>query len=174
MSAMPDQLSVERHRDLTGRRSHPWVKRAVIAACAGFLAVALAGAIGQPDRAAEAAGAAARLRVTGPAVLRGGLMWRVRIELRARTAIKLPRLVLGPGFIDGMQLNSVEPSPQSEAGRDGRIVLSYDALKPGERLVVWIQLQVDPTTVGRQDASIELDDGARPLARLARTIRVLP
>jgi hypothetical protein len=37
-----------------------------------------------------------------------------------------------------------------------------------------MQFQVNPTTVGDQDTSVELDDAERPLARIAHTITVLP
>jgi hypothetical protein len=82
--------------------------------------------------------------------------------------------VLGSGFVEGMQLNTVEPSPVSEAGRGPRVVLSYAALRPGDELVVYLQLQVNPTTVGEQDTSVELDDQAAPVARIAQTTTVLP
>ena len=53
-------------------------------------------------------------------------------------------------------------------------MLSYGALEPGDVLRVWLQFQVEPTTVGTRDYSVELDDEDRPLVRIPRTIRVLP
>lgn len=174
MAPLPDQLTAARHRDLDGRDKQVLARRIFVVACTALIAAALLGAIGQPDQLGVAATPAATLRVIGPGTLRGGLLWRDRIEIRARRAIALPRLVLGAGYVDGMQLNSVEPQAQSEAGRDGRIVLSYAALDAGKRLVVRLQAQVDPTTLGREDLGVELDDRARPLARLTRTVTVLP
>ncbi len=94
MSELPDQLTVERHRDLAGRGRHPWVRRVAITLCSGMIVAALLGAIGQSDRAASARGPTAQLTVTAPEVLRGGLLWRARIDVRALEAIELPRLVL--------------------------------------------------------------------------------
>ena len=54
----------------------------------------------------------------------------------AAAAAPFPRLVLDEGWLDGLQINTIEPSPQSEASRDGRLVLSYPALKAGDRLLV--------------------------------------
>ena len=133
-----------------------------------------AGALGQPTVPRAAARPRAQLALDAPEVLRGGLMWRARITIRARDAIDHPRLVLGRGYVNGMQLNTIEPSPASEAGRGPRLVLSYDKLARGDTLVVYLQFQVDPTTVGRQDATVELDDETLPLARIAHEIRVLP
>jgi hypothetical protein len=53
-------------------------------------------------------------------------------------------------------------------------VFSYDKLRRGDELVVYLQFQTDPTTSGRQDATVALDDATRPLARVGHTITVLP
>jgi hypothetical protein len=73
-----------------------------------------------------------------------------------------------------MQLTSVEPAPVGEASRDGRVVLSYDALKQGDLLRVWFQFEVNPTNVGSRSYAVELDDAERPVARLSPSITVLP
>jgi hypothetical protein len=73
-----------------------------------------------------------------------------------------------------MQFNTLEPSPTSEASRGPRVVLSYPELKAGDELVVYVQLQVNPTTVGDQDMSVELDDATESIALVAHTTTVLP
>ncbi|HVW19505.1 MAG TPA: hypothetical protein VHB30_14780, partial [Solirubrobacteraceae bacterium] len=117
---------------------------------------------------------AARLTVRAPDVVRGGLLFQGRIEVRARRAIEHPRLVLDQGWLDGLQVNTIEPSPVSEASRDGRLVLSYDRLDAGDALVVFLQFQLDPTSVGRTSNAVELDDGTHRIAVVHRTLRRLP
>jgi hypothetical protein len=175
MTALDESLDLERMRDLEGRHSHPRIRRALLAVLGVPVVLALTGAIGQPTRNLTATGAGAHLRVEVPDVLRGGLMWRTRIVVRATTrTIRYPRLILGPGFAHGMQVNTIEPSPDSEASRGPRIVLSYAELKPDDELVVYVQLQVNPTTIGDQDTTVEIDDETEPLARIAHTTTVLP
>ena len=62
----------------------------------------------------------------------------------------------------------------SEASRDGRVVLSYDSLERGERLVAWMQFQVNPADAGHRSYDLELDDGDTAIARVERAITVLP
>lgn len=163
-----------RLRDLRGRRTHPWVRRAVLALLGVVVMLAVAGAFGQPTRTLADRGAGADLRVDVPDVLRGGLLWRARIAVRATRTIEHPRLILGHGFFEGMQVNTIEPAPASEANRGRQVVLSYDALKAGDELVVYLQLQVNPTTVGDQDTSVQLDDETDRLARIPHVTSVLP
>jgi hypothetical protein len=174
VSELDKRLDLERMRDLRGRYRHPWIRRALLTAILAGVIVAATGAIGQPTKTVVADGTGARLEVKLPSVLRGGLMWRTRISVRTDLDIKLPRLILGPGFAEGMQLNTLEPSPESEASRGPRIVLSYPELKAGDELVVYLQLQVNPTTVGKQDMSVALDDETEVVARAAHTTTVLP
>ena len=174
MSELDKRIDLERMRDLRGRYRHPWIRRGLLAAMFAGVAIAATGAIGQPTKTVVAGGSGARLEVQLPAVLRGGLMWRTRIAIRTELDIKHPRVILGPGFVEGMQLNTIEPGPDSEAGRGPRVVLSYPELQAGDELVVYLQLQVNPTTVGAQDTSVELDDETELVARVAHTTRVLP
>jgi hypothetical protein len=174
VSGLDERLDLERMRDLRGRHRHPWIRRSLLALLFVGVALAATGAIGQPTKTVVADGAGARLEVRLPGALRGGLLWRARISVRTDLDIKHPRLILGPGFVEGMQLNTLEPSPASEAARGPRVVLSYPELAAGEELVVYLQLQVNPTTVGDQDMGVELDDETEVVARVAHTTRVLP
>jgi hypothetical protein len=71
-----------------------------------------------------------------------------------------------------MQINTIEPAATQETSRNGRLVLEYDALQPGDRLTVWIQFEVNPTAGGRRDQSLRLLDGSRLIARTDRTLTV--
>src|SRR4051812_6149571 len=106
-----------------------WVRRAVLALLAIFAAAALLNRVGQRPAQTTTRAAAATLRLSAPARVRGGLFFQSRIDVRALQAIDHPRIVLDPGWVEGMQVNSIEPAPVGETSRDGRVVLSYDALK---------------------------------------------
>jgi hypothetical protein len=167
-------LDVRRHRDLEGRAAQPWVRRAVLTLFALFVAAALLGFLGQRSATHLTAGDAARLRVVTPSTLRGGLLWPARIEITATRDIAYPRLVLAPGWVRGMQLNTLEPAAQGETTRGDDLVLSYDKLSTGDKLVIYVQAQVNPTTLGKQDLSVTLDDRTTQLASLPRQVTVLP
>ena len=151
-----------------------WARRAVMGVFAAISLLALWGFIGQ--RASESVAEAndVTMTVSGPSTVRGGLYFQATVEITTRAAIESPRLVLDEGWFEGMQVNSIEPAAESEVGRDGRVVLTYPALEPGDRLKIWLQFQVDPTSPGRRSHAIELDDETRPLARVDREITVLP
>jgi hypothetical protein len=106
--------------------------------------------------------------------VRGGLFFQSRIEIRALRALEHPRLVLDEGWVEGMQVNSIEPAPVGEANRDGRVVLSYDRVDAGERLVVRLQFEVNPTNVGHRSYGLELDDAETRVAAIDRQITVFP
>jgi hypothetical protein len=170
----PDHLHVGRHRDLHGRGHQPWVRRVVISLFAALLVAALFNVFGQRSESARAAGSGANLEVRGPTKVRGGLLFQQRITVEATRDIEFPRIVLGTGFADGLQLNTLEPQPQSESSRDGKIVLSYDSLSRGDKLEIWIQYQANPTHVGDTDMSVEVDDRTTPLVTISRTLTTFP
>jgi hypothetical protein len=151
-----------------------WARRGFMALFAAFAALALLDVFGQRSTERAAASDVATLRLSSPSSVRGGLFFQSRVDVRALRTIEHPRLVLDDGWVEGMQVNSISPSAVGEAARDGRIVLSYNRLDAGERLVVWLQFQVNPTALGRRSYDVELDDETTPIVRINRGITVLP
>jgi hypothetical protein len=174
MEELPHGLRRDRHVELTGRRGEPWARRFVIALLVLVVAAALLGAVGQTQETLHAQVADATLTVKAPARVRGGLFFEGRIDIVARAPIGTPRIVLGEGWTEQMQLNTIEPSPASETSSDGKLELEYDPLHSGDHLTIWMQFEVNPTGAGRRDRSVALLDGDRPLASIPGEITVLP
>jgi len=151
-----------------------WARRATMVVFGVVVILALAGVFGQPGTTTKAAGPQATMALGAPSTVRGGLFFQARIDLRALRAIEHPRLVLGRGWVEGFQVNSIEPSAMSESSRDGLVVLSYDKLAAGDHMTIWAQFQVNPTQPGRRDFSVELDDAEQRVARVSHKITVMP
>ncbi|MCW2996340.1 MAG: hypothetical protein JWQ18_3835 [Conexibacter sp.] len=151
-----------------------WARRAAMTVLAVVVVVALLDVLGQRASRSSAAGPAAALSLRAPKVVRGGLLFESRVEITARRAIDHPRLVLADGWVEGMQVNSVSPDAEGTTSRGGDVVLSFPALRAGERRTIRMQFQVDPTNVGHRSYDLELDDAETALARIDRTLTILP
>ena len=171
---VPQGLSVERHRDLAGRAHQVWYRRALILVLVAIVALALANFFGQKPTTSRAQSAAASLELQAPERVRGGLMFQGRFTLLARQDLKTPKLILTPGWFEQMTVNGLEPQPSTQTTRNGDVVLTFDSLKAGQRLVFWTYFQVNPTNIGRRTQDVELDDGNTPLLRLDRTVTIFP
>ena len=167
-------LDLERHRDLKGREDHVWARRVTLMILGLISIFAVLNGFGQRASTATSTGAAAQLQVHSPERVRGGLLYQARITVKATQRIKRPRLVLDSGWFDGLTINTVQPDPSEHVNRNGRVGFLYDQLDPGKVLTVWIQYQVNPTTIGNQTQRVELDDGGTPLAQVERQLTVLP
>jgi hypothetical protein len=174
MTSVPDEIVLKRDRDLDGRRWHPVVRRALLGLIAVVLCLGLANVFGQRQSAVSTTGHDATLVVNAPSKVRGGLLYTVSFTVRARAALKNATLVLDPGWIDGMQINSTTPQPVNEASRGGSVVLELGHVPAGQIVKYWIELQVDPTTVGRRSQDVELDDGPTRILTQHRTLTVYP
>jgi hypothetical protein len=174
VGAYPDHLRRERHRDHQGRAYQPWMRRFVLTVFLALVVLGLLNVFGQRSETTRAASAAATLEVRGPTKVRGGLLYQERITVRALRAIQFPRLVLSQGWADGLQINTIEPQPQSESSRDGKLVFSYDRMQAGDKLELWIDYQVNPTHIGTTDTSVELDAQDVPLVHLDRSLTSFP
>jgi hypothetical protein len=169
------ELRLDRHRDLRGRRWEHRGRQIVTGVLVVFVLLAAANVFGQRPSSAEASRAAARLVVSTPAAVRGGLIFQTRIDIEARRSIAHPTLVLGGGWFDSMTLNSVQPGPAAQAARGDGVTLSYPALGAGGRMTVWLEWSANPTNLawGRPE-TVALADGDSPLVSLTRHMTVFP
>jgi hypothetical protein len=136
--------------------------------------LALLNVFGQWPSTATVAASAATLEVRSPNAVRGGLLYQSRFTVRARRDVKDATLVLGRGWLEGLTVNTIEPGPLSEASRDGRLSLELGHVPAGEKYVLYIQYQVNPTTVGSHTQTVALYDGDEPILTYEKTLRVFP
>jgi hypothetical protein len=160
--------------DDPGQRVGLIARRVFMTLFAVVVLLALWGVFGQRASSSTATGSGVTLSLEAPSTVRGGLFFQARIDITATKTVGKPRLVFDEGWLEGMQVNSIEPAAESESSRDGRLVLSYPSLGPGDRLRIYMQFEVNPTNVGRRSFGLELDDGAARIARIGRDITVLP
>jgi hypothetical protein len=173
VAELPDHLDLARHRDVS-MRAELVARRTVLGLIAGLAVAALLGLVGQSPRQTVAVGDAAELEVSAPARLRGGVFFQGRFTVDARAPVESPTLVLDPGWLENMHINTIEPAPIEEASRNGDLALTFSALEPGDRLVVYMQFQVNPTNVGRRSADVGLYDGETPITSVERTVMIFP
>ena len=174
MSPAPDKLTLSRHRDLKGRERRPVVRWVLLAAIGVFLLFGLGNAFGQRPTTDTASASGVELEVYSPSRLRSGLFFMSRFTIRATTEVEQATLVLDPGWLEGMTLNTLEPAPVAEANHDGKLALDLGRVRAGTEHVFFLHFQVNPTNVGRRSQDVELHDGATPLVHIDRTVTVYP
>ena len=174
MADAPEGIVLRRHRELAGREWHPWLRRGLLALLAVLALLALLDVFGQRPSNTRAAADAAALEIWAPRSVRGGLLFQARFTIEAHQALKEATLVLGRGWIDGLTVNTIEPGPVNEASRDGRLALELGHLPAGAKHVLFVDYQVNPTTVGNRKLTVELDDGDTQILTTQRTLTIYP
>lgn len=175
MADVPDYIVLKRHRDLEGLRKHSWPRHLILALIAAFSVLALVGIFGQRPSTSTASAAPARLELYAPSHLRGGLLFSARFRIDAARDVKDATLVLDSGWIEGMAVNTIEPSPLNEGSTDGRLTLELGHIPAGQSYVLWMQFQVNPTNLAwHRPAGVTLLDGSRTLLHIDRSVTVFP
>jgi hypothetical protein len=160
--------------ELKGRGHHTLYRRIGLAVLGLVVVAALLGIFGQQTTSTVAAGSKAVLTVETPAHLRGGLLFQTRFEINATQPLAHPKLLLSPGWLETMTLNTVVPAPSSESSSPAGLAMTFDPMTAGQTLIVWTEWQVDPTNVGRRSEDATLFDGPTPIATANRTLTVFP
>jgi hypothetical protein len=172
---MLDELTPSRHRDLVGRRWHVWIRRGLLLLVLAACLAGLANAFGQRPSETSTGTARARLDVTAPERVRGGLLYETRFTIHGLSELKDARLVLAKGWSEGLTINTIEPSPVGEASDDGRLSLDLGHVPRGGRHILYVQYQVNPTTVELgKSQDVELWDGDVHLLTQHRALTVFP
>jgi hypothetical protein len=172
---IPDTIVLKRHRDLEGRHKDVWFRRGLLTLVAVVPLLGLFNVFGQRPGKPTVATSAARLQLYAPSRVRGGLLYEARFHITARQEIKNAILVLDPGWAEGQQVNTIEPSPSGEASRDGQLELTLGHIPQGQTYLLFMQFQVNPTNVAwRRPANVELFDGNTHLLTLKHHLTVFP
>jgi hypothetical protein len=171
---VPHGLSLERHRDLKGRTHEIWYRRALFLVLVAIIVLALLNFFGQHPTTSRAESPAASLELQAPERVRGGLMFQGRFTLVAKQDLQTPKLVLSSGWFEQMTVNAFEPQPSTETTRDGKVVITFDSLSAGHKLVFWIYFQVNPTNIGHRSEDVEFDDGNTRLLHIHRKVTIFP
>lgn len=174
MAEVPDQLVLRRHRDLEGRRNRIHGRRLLLLLLAAFLVAGLLNIFGQRPGSTTIRASAASLELSAPSHLRGGLLYSAVFTVRARRTLQHAALVLSPGWATTEQINTIEPGPVGETSRNGQLTLLLGKIRGGSTHRLFMQFQVDPTSVGRRAADVSLYDGTSRLIHIDRTITVFP
>jgi hypothetical protein len=174
MAEIPEGIVLARNRDLKGPGFGIRWRRAVVGLVTLFVLLGLLNVFGQRPSTTHAATSAASLELYAPSRLRSGLLYEARFTIRAFRDLDHARLSLSPGWNEGMQLNTIEPSPVDETSEDGRLVFSLGKIPAGHLYRLFLQFQTNPTNVGRRPANVVLLDGSRPLIAVHRTVTIFP
>lgn len=174
MARAPDRLTLSHHRDLEGREKRPLVRWVLLAVVGIFLLFGLGNAFGQRPQTDTASAGGVELEVYSPSRLRSGLYFMTRFTITTARELENATLVLDPGWLEGMTLNTLEPAPVGEANRDGRLALELGRVRAGTKHVFFLHFQVNPTNIGRRSQNVELHDDTTPLLHLDRTVTVFP
>jgi hypothetical protein len=169
----PAFLTLSRNRDRTGRREVV-IRRVLLTLLCLVLVAGLLNVFGQRPATTQAGTAAASLKVYSPKRVRGGIYFEARFTIDAHDDIKNATLVLNPGWLEGMTINTIEPSPVAEASRDGKLVLTVGHVRAGTSYILFMQIQVNPTNLGHRSQDVALYDGDTLLTSIERTVTVFP
>jgi len=169
----PQFLTLKKNRDRT-ERLELFLRRAFFTVVFLIILAGLLNLFGQRPKNTFAASSAADLHVFAPTALRGGLYYEGRITIDAKQEIKKATIVLDSGWTEQMQINTIEPSPVGESSRDGKLALELGHIPAGQKHVLWMQFQVNPTNVGRRSQDVALYDDTTLLAQVDRTVTIFP
>ena len=172
--AAPDFLTLKRHRDLEGREHRPYVRWTLLSLLGVLCLLGLLNLFGQRPHTRTASAEGVQLEVYSPERLRSGLFFMSRFTIRAEREVEAATLLLDPGWLEGITLNTLVPSPVGEANRDGKIALDLGRVRAGTEHVFFLHFQVNPTEIGHRSQDVELLDGETPLLAIDRTVTIYP
>jgi hypothetical protein len=170
----PQFLTLKRNRDLEGMQGRPWVRWILVALLTAVVVMGALNVFGQQPESEVVDSDAARLELFSPDDLRSGLYFMSRFVIAAKEDLAEATLVLDPGWLEGVTLNTVEPSPVGEASRDGQIAFELGHIPAGDQYRFYLHFQVNPTEFGRRSHDVALYDGDTLLARIDRTTMIWP
>jgi hypothetical protein len=174
MAQAPQTLTLKTNRDRGNWWQSSWLRRVLFLVPCGLVVLAVLNVFGQRMVTDRASAPEAMLSVTAPTHARSGVIYAARFRVAAVREMKQATLVLDSGWADGYTVNGEAPQPLTQGSSEGRLVYGFGHVPAGHKLVFWLSLQVNPTTVGRHRQTIRLYDGEQLLATVRRSVFVFP
>ncbi len=174
MANVPYQIVLKRDRDLAGRGHEIWIRRALFLLLPLVALLGLLNLFGQRPVSITESGGGATLKLFAPPRVRSGVLYQARFHITARRDLKEATLVLGPGWLESMTVNTIEPSPVNEASSNGALTLDLGHIPAGSSYLLFMQFQTNPTNVGHRPAPVMLLDGDEKLLEIHRTVTIFP
>jgi hypothetical protein len=174
MADIPNGVVLTRDRDLSGRGYEIWIRRGLFALLPTIVILALLNVFGQRPVVRTESASAATLKLFAPPRVRSGLLYEARFRVTAHRDLKSATLVLGPGWLESMTVNTIEPSPVNESSQNGRLSLELGHIPAGGSHLLFMQFQTNPTNVGHRSAPVTLLDGDEELLHIDRSITIFP
>jgi hypothetical protein len=174
MADVPEGIVLQRHRDLGSRTFYRPARWALLGVLAAFILLGLFNVFGQRPETKWLDTRKAKVELYAPSHLRSGLLYEARITILAHQDIKNAVLQFSPGWNEGMQQNTIEPSPVSEGSRNGDLLFTLGHIPAGQTYRFFMEFQVNATNVGRRRADVGVYDGPTKLGAIRRTVTVFP
>jgi len=174
MDDVPERLDLDRHRELASVGFHRPIRYIALGL---IVAIVLAGALnvfGQHPATLTATSAKASMEIYAPTRLRGGLLYMARFTIYAHQPLTHAVLQLGPGWAEGQQMNTIEPSPAAQTSRNGSLLFTLGSIPEGEHYTLYLEFQVNPTNVGHRSADTILYNADTRLLTIKRKLTVFP
>jgi len=174
MADIPKGIVLKEHRDLQSVAFFRPARYALLVLVGAFILLGLFNVFGQRPEGHVIDTPEAKIELYAPSRLRGGLLYEVRFTVSAHRDVKDLLLQLSPGWSEGMQQNTIEPSPLGEASRNGDLLFDLGHIPAGTKYRMFMQFQVNPTNVGHRRADATFYDGKAKLATFHRKVTVFP
>ena len=175
MANAVEPIEVSRSANDRWDRVGAWVRRSAMCLLAAFVLAALFNEFGQRASTQRATSSQAELDLRAPSATRPGLLFQAKITITAKQVLTNAQLVLSRGWVDGLTMNTIEPSAASErSGPDGSLVFDLGALQPGKPWVQYIEFQVNPTSLSNRDQTLTVLSDTQPVVSLHRTMAIVP
>lgn len=171
-SKLPDGLGEYHTQPHKGLAKHASV--ASLAVLGAILATALTGVLGGRTTTVERNNAAVAAEIQVPTILRNGEFFEMRVKIDARRRIDKLRLGIGSRIWRDVTVNTMLPAATDEIYQDDAYRFTFGQLESGNRFVVKIDSQINPSRRGRAQGTIDILDGDTVLVSVPLRITVLP
>jgi hypothetical protein len=152
-----------------------WIRRGFLAVLLVVIILALCNVFGQRSSTASAHSATADLVVHAPTKVRSGLLYQAKFSITAHVTMPKTTLILSSGWIDGLTMNTEEPTPSTQtSGPNGSLEFTLGKLEPGQTYTEYLEYQVNPTSFSSRPQAVTVATAGTPVVSLHRTMTIIP